>query len=255
MKITLRTKYSIAYKSPDHIMPIGTRYDQSRNWRFNINLYRLFPENYLVKLMDLGCSGGTFVKDVIDDGHFAIGLEGSDWSKKFKRAAWAYVPDSLFTCDITKKFEVFENNKKVLFDVITAWEVMEHIKADDLPKLLINVKNHVRPSGLFIVSVTSMPHTVNGVNLHQTIQSKKWWINMFKKNGFTHLQEHHDYFDGQFVRGGQVEKLGEEKQFVLVLSPNTARAPKIPQKPLVEKLYDKYWHLSKAHKLLKILTT
>ncbi len=253
MKITLKTKYPLAYKSPDHIMPIGTRYDQSRNWRFNANLYRLFPENFLVKLMDLGCSGGTLVKDVIDDGHFAIGLEGSDWSKKFKRAAWAYIPDSLFTCDITKKFEVFQK-KRVMFDVITAWEVMEHIKEDDLPKLLSNVKNHIRPSGLFIVSITSMPHIVNGVNLHQTIQSKKWWVNMFKKNGFTHLQKHHDYFDGQFVRGGRVEKLGEDKQFVLVLSPNPARAPKIPQKPLVEKLYDKYWHLSKAHKLLKILT-
>lgn len=253
MKIKLKTKYPLAYKSADHIMPIGTRYDQSKNWRFNANLYRFFPDNYLVKLMDLGCSGGTLVKEVIDDGHFAIGLEGSDWSKKFKRAAWAYIPDSLFTCDITKKFEVFDY-KRVLFDVITAWEVMEHIKESDLPKLLVNVKNHIQPSGLFIVSVTSMPHIVNGINLHQTIQSKKWWINMFKKNGFTALQGHHDYFNGQFVRGGKVEKLGEDKQFVLVLSPNYSRAPKIPKKSFLEKLYDKYWHLSKIHKLLKILT-
>src|SRR3989344_8369619 len=146
MKITLKTKYPLAYKSPDHIMPIGTRYDQSRNWRFNANLYRLFPENYLVKLMDLGCSGGTLVKDVIDDGHFSIGLEGSDWSKKFKRAAWAYIPDFLFTCDISKKFTVQMDGKPIKFDAVTAWEVMEHIKTEGLPALLKNVKNHLEPA-------------------------------------------------------------------------------------------------------------
>lgn len=253
MKIKLITKYPIAYQSPDHLYPQGTRYDQSRNRRFNMNLYRLFPDNYLIRLLDLGCAGGTLVKDVIDDGHFAIGLEGSDWSKKYKRAAWAYIPDFLFTCDITQKFELLDK-KRILFDVITAWEVIEHLKTADLPQLLKNVKKHLLPSGLFIVSVTTIPHVVRGVNLHQTTRPKRWWLRLFKKYGFTPLQKHHDYFDGQFVRGGRVEKLSEDRQFVLVLTIDPAQAPKIPKKPIIERIFDRYWYLSKAHKLLKFLT-
>ena len=255
MKILLKTKFPIAYKSPDHLVPFGTRFDQSRNRRFNLNLFRFFPEHHVIKVMDLGCSGGTFVKDVIDDGHFAIGLEGSDWSKKFKRAAWASIPDFLFTCDIKENFTVLEDGKKLLFDVITAWEVMEHIKTTDLPKLIKNIKNHLLPSGIFIASISSLPHLVNGVNLHQTVQSKNWWLKLFKKSGLFQLQKHRDYFDGQFVRGGRVEKLSEDKQFVLFLSPNPQRAPKIPRQQVFDKLYDKYWHLSKAHKLFKLLSS
>lgn len=256
MKVQLKTKYPVAYKSPDHLMPFGTRYDQSRNKRFNVNLYRLFPENYIIKLMDLGCSGGTFVRDVINEGHFAIGLEGSDWSKKFRRAAWASIPDLLFTCDITKKFDVLEipKKKRIRFDVITAWEVMEHIKVEDLSDLISNVKRHLLPSGIFIVSVTCVPHVVGGINLHQTIKTKNWWLKMFKKNGLTEVLKYYNYFDGQFVRGGKVEKQSEDKQFVLALSPNPSFAPNIPKKSLFDRVFDRYWHLSKLHKLLKLLT-
>jgi len=38
--------------------------------------------------MDIRCSGGGLVLDGILKGHFAIGLEGSDYSKKRQRAEW-----------------------------------------------------------------------------------------------------------------------------------------------------------------------
>ncbi|OGK16421.1 hypothetical protein A2774_03115 [Candidatus Roizmanbacteria bacterium RIFCSPHIGHO2_01_FULL_39_12c] len=254
MKIKLKTKFPIAFNSPEHLTPFGTRFDQSANRRFNLNLYRFFSQTHLLKVLDLGCAGGNFVKDIIDDGHFAIGLEGSDWSKKFKRAAWAQIPDFLFTCDISKKFTVQMDGKPIKFDAVTAWEVMEHIKTEGLPALLKNVKNHLEPAGFFIASITSVPHIVDGINLHQTVKSKKWWLKFFNKNGFSQLSGHHDYFDGQFIRGGKVEKLGENKQAVFVLSLNPEKAPSIPGKPLIDKLYDRYWHLSKAHKLLRLLS-
>ena len=62
-------------------------------------------------LLDIGCSGGGFVRDLLDDGHIAIGLEGSDYSKKSRRAEWAIIPDFLFTADVTGDVDIFMNGR------------------------------------------------------------------------------------------------------------------------------------------------
>src|SRR5262249_52883832 len=147
----------VAYDSPDHRFPTGTRRDNSRNRRFNVKLYQLLGRhmprvgprgawvywpNIDLKVLDIGCAGGGFVKDCLDDGYLAVGLEGSDYSKKRNRAEWATIPDYLFTCDVTKDFDVVLRDgggeRRILFDAVTAWEVMEHIAERDLPKVAEN---------------------------------------------------------------------------------------------------------------------
>src|SRR5437763_1568188 len=90
----------IASDSPDHLVPRGTKNDNSRNRLFNRKAELLLTKKQL-RVLDFGCTGGGFVKDCIDDGHIAVGLEGSDYSKRAHRAEWATIPQSLFTCDIT----------------------------------------------------------------------------------------------------------------------------------------------------------
>jgi hypothetical protein len=62
-------------------------------------------------------------------------MEGSDYSLIRKRAEWATIPDSLFTCDITEPFVL----AGPLFYLVTAWEVMEHISQERLPGLCNNI--------------------------------------------------------------------------------------------------------------------
>lgn len=251
-KIIVKAEREIAYDSPDHLMPWGTRADNSKNARFNQKLYFLYPRRESVlAVLDLGCSGGGFVKSCLDDGCLAVGLEGSDLSKKRRRAEWATIPDFLFTCDITRDFEVLlqddKETKRIQFDVVTAWEVMEHIGTGDLRNLAENVKKHLKPSGLWIMSVSPNEEVVNGVVLHQTVQPKEWWVEMFSKRGLHHLEEYDHYFNTQYVRG---PKYGGPGSFHLILSPDPAKAPPIPPQSVSARLYDQ-WLGSKYQKLIK----
>jgi 2-polyprenyl-3-methyl-5-hydroxy-6-metoxy-1,4-benzoquinol methylase len=135
-------------------------------------------------LLDLGCSGGQLVSDFLSFGWYAAGLEGSDYSAKTGRANWPKLGGvNLFTCDITKPFQLEANGSPVQFDVITAWEVLEHIHENDLPKLLENICNHLKPGGLFIASTCSGSCVINGIELHQTRWSNGQWKEWFGKVG------------------------------------------------------------------------
>jgi 2-polyprenyl-3-methyl-5-hydroxy-6-metoxy-1,4-benzoquinol methylase len=194
----------VAFESMDHVHPYGTKQDNSRNRRFNKKLYALFG-GQKIKILDVGCAGGGFVKDCIDDGHFAIGIEGSDYSKKEKRAEWATIPESLFTCDATKDFTIYDADSDgkapIKFDVITAWEFFEHINRDDIGKVILNLKKHLAENGLIIISTTNSTCVVDGAELHVTKESKIWWINEFKDLGLNYRSEYVRYFNSQWIRG------------------------------------------------------
>ena len=241
-KITVRAEREVAYSSPDHIVLWGTAIDNSRNRRFNEKLYRLFTDSAKpLKILDLGCSGGGFVKDCLDDGCLSVGLEGSDYSKVNKRAEWLTIPNFLFTCDITGDFDLLvdKGNEKetLIFDVITCWELIEHIKESDLENVARNVRKHLSVKGLWIMSVSPNDDIVNGVNLHQTVKPKQWWIQKFLSLGFEHVGEYDNYFNTQYVRG---QKYNASNSFHLILTVDKSKAPLIPAYSIKEKLYDNW---------------
>ncbi len=243
--IYIRAERSIAYESPDHLVPWGTARDNSKNSRFNEKIYKIFENNGKLglKVLDMGCSGGGFVKSCIDDGCLAVGIEGSDYSQKMKRAEWRTIPDYLFTCDITGDFEIYKldinnNESRIIFDLVTCWEVMEHIKESDLDRLCSNVKKHLSTKGLWIMSVSQTDDIIDGVNLHQTVKPKKWWIDKFKTLGFEHLPKFEKYFNEQYIRG---DKYGAPGSFHLILTPDISNAPVVPHIPVATRLLDKYW--------------
>jgi 2-polyprenyl-3-methyl-5-hydroxy-6-metoxy-1,4-benzoquinol methylase len=153
--IHIKTDFPVALDSNDHIYPHGTKMDNHTNYLFNENIYRLFAGKEF-KLMDLGCAGGGMVYDFVKDGHMAIGLEGSDYCLIRKQHAWGIIPAHLFTCDISRPFEVQdENDQKVLFDVITAWDVIEHVVPERTDAVIQNIVDHLKPDGYLICSIPS----------------------------------------------------------------------------------------------------
>lgn len=240
-KVSVYAEKLVAYDSPDHLIPHGTARDSSKNFRFNHKIYDLYRAKFNageLKVLDLGCSGGGFVRSILDSGNLGVGVEGSDYSQKHKRAEWANIPEFLFTADITKRFDVSiaaeAGSQPVKFDVITMWEVLEHIPEADLAMLSDNIKRHLAPGGLWIVSIANYDYFVEGVNLHQTVKPKDWWVKMFTRLGLTHIEPMLPYFGGHFVRGAVTET---EQEFHLVLSPNPAQAPKVPELPWNRKLF------------------
>jgi cyclopropane fatty-acyl-phospholipid synthase-like methyltransferase len=138
-------------------------------------LHQEFPEDNL-NMMGMGCAGGQLVADFLSLRWNAIGLEGSDFSLKFKRANWAQLANkNLFTCDIAKPFQVFLNGQPAKFHLITSWEVLEHIATADLPMLFDNIRNHLAVGGYFIASTTCTPDIHEGIELHQTKWENHEW--------------------------------------------------------------------------------
>ncbi|HEY4415310.1 MAG TPA: class I SAM-dependent methyltransferase [Verrucomicrobiae bacterium] len=241
----------VAYESPDHLIPFGTMRNNSTHARFNKKLNELYGMENSFWLLDLGCSGGGFVKSCLDEGHMAVGIEGSDYSQKLKRAEWRTIPGNLFTADITAPFQVsgeFPGGKRgILFDVITTWEVMEHIHERDIASVAENVKKHLRPGGLWIMSVALCDDFHKGVNLHQTVKPKPWWVEKIESSGLKCVDAYVHYFNTQFLRG---PKDTCRPGFHLIATNNPTLTPKIPKEPLSHRIFDR-WLGSRPQRLLR----
>jgi predicted TPR repeat methyltransferase len=138
-------------------------------------------------LLDIGCSGGGIVFDFLRRGHFAIGLEGSDFCVLNQRGHWSIIPNHLFTCDATKPYSVkfTPDNSLVKFDLISAWEVLEHIREDDFEQFFGNIRNHLRPGGLFVASVATFEDydPATGAVWHVTVKPREWWEERIRRYG------------------------------------------------------------------------
>jgi SAM-dependent methyltransferase len=204
-RIRIETEKPIAYDSPDHIQPHGTAQNNTTQPRFNRKLGRLIPAPE-VRLLDLGCAGGGLVKSILDDGGFAVGVEGSDYSRKIRRAEWATIPDHLFTADATVPFRLAEEVgpgrwEGLKFNVVTAWEFFEHIGEDGVAGVVDNILRHLAPGGFLLASIATYPDVVNGVVLHQTVHQKPWWVSTFARLGMQHQRDLENYFRFDMVNG------------------------------------------------------
>jgi len=175
------TDHPIAVDSPDTLKPLGTARDNTVNPRFNAKLEQIVTGRPM-RIIDLGCAGGGFVQTLVEAGHLAVGVEGSDYSLRHKRAAWGVIPGNLFTGDITKPFKIMNGKRQARFDAATAFEVLEHIHRKDLPGLFANLRQNLKPGGLLIGSVNTYRNST--MIYHQTVEERKFWIDLFVKQGF-----------------------------------------------------------------------
>lgn len=200
--VELSTEYPVAYESLDHLYPHGTIRDNTRYPRFVEKCEQLIGSEKKLAFLDLGCSGGGMVLEAALRGHLSVGLEGSNSSQIAQRAEWRLLKDNLKTCDITKPFSLSKDGKLQHFDIITAWEVLEHISEKDLSQLFRNIQAHLAPTGYFIGSIANWddidPET--GVNWHVTVHPYDWWVSKFEEAGFEVCSELVDVSD--LARGG-----------------------------------------------------
>ena len=196
----ISTDHPLADWSPDHTHPKGAATDSTRHAGFNAKLAKLIPEP---RLLDFGCAGGGLVASIIEDGGFAAGIDGSDYNQKHNRSEWAKRPESFFLADLTHPFILSEDDEEKVaeFDVVTAWEVLEHIPAHLVPAVMNNAAVHLAPWGFFICSISRMPDRWAKHDYHATVKSRDWWLRTFADLGWDEDAEMFEYFDPDWVRG------------------------------------------------------
>ena len=116
-------------------------------------------DNYLVgidnikftdKVLDLGCGSGDFLS-LVRSARPRASLTGVDF----------HIPNPIldamkqrnicgFNSDIVEYVENINQSSK--FDVVTMWEVIEHLKIDDFKSLLYSIKKLLKPDGKLIFS-------------------------------------------------------------------------------------------------------
>lgn len=196
----------VAAASADHRWPRGSLYNNSTNRRFNLKLYDYFQRKSDLRVLDIGCAGGGFVRSILEDGYEAIGIEGSDVSQRLRSGEWDTIPHHLFTADAITPFSFTDREMVPLrFDCITAWEVLEHIPEDRIAGFLSNVVSNLLPDGIFVASVAVFPDgdPVTGAIYHLTVRDQPWWLARFHEAGLvpsdSHLFETRDYVRGHGV--------------------------------------------------------
>lgn len=145
-------QYKILHKSKTGY---GNGYN---NNTLDLKHLNIFLETYSSKIiLDYGCGKGDLTK---------------------------YLNDKSYTCyGYDPAIDKFNNeHQDKIFDTIICLDVLEHIPENEIQSLLIHIKSYNVKSLYFIVSTryakTLLP---NGKNCHETVKSKDWWENIFKK--------------------------------------------------------------------------
>ena len=190
----------IAVDTDDHLKPWGAAHDNTRLPRFAQACERHFGRP--LTFMDLGCSGGGLVLDFVLRGHRAFGIEGSDSPFRAQRAEWRVLKHNLFTADITKSFSLLEEAgaPPIQCDVISMWEVMEHIADQDLEPLFANILRHLKPDGIFVGSIALGPDDHGGASYHRTVKPQTWWQRRYEELGMR-MTDDHDFAFEDYARG------------------------------------------------------
>ncbi|MDP3770375.1 MAG: methyltransferase domain-containing protein [Candidatus Sungbacteria bacterium] len=143
------------------------------------NLFRTSVPDKSSNVLDVGCAGGIFLNQLQQDGYQH--LSGSDI---FDYQAPGIKGVEVKMCDFCLEKLPWPDN---YFDVITAWEVMEHLEN---PNFFIREAHRVlKPNGLFFVSMPNVFHMMSKLMFVRRGDFPRWTktnghINVFSNNIF-----------------------------------------------------------------------
>jgi len=212
MKIKIMTKYPIATASPDFkiqqeelILPCSAGEDNSTS----LKLIDKIGEHYAktigvdkndlrLNCLDLGCGGGQLIVDLNKQSFTdtCIGLDGIAGTIGWPN--WLTYPNNFYNVDLSKEYTILnaQTSEPMQFDLITSWEMIEHLHPQDIDIFFKTLHKHLSPTGMFIGSIAMFPDTrdTNGFYeghphhdptteqfvLHQTVMSREEWRETLK---------------------------------------------------------------------------
>ena len=137
-------------------------------------------------VLEYGCAHGFLIKCLVDYGVNAYGIDISEYA----------LENSLK--DIYKRLAIIKNNnlrtslkklnfKKKYFDWIISKDVFEHIPISQLKFLLKQMSKKTKKMFVVVPLGDNSKYRIKQYHLDKThivIKDEKWWIKLFKENGF-----------------------------------------------------------------------
>jgi 2-polyprenyl-3-methyl-5-hydroxy-6-metoxy-1,4-benzoquinol methylase len=111
------------------------------------------------RLLDVGCSTGIFLAAARDRGWIVDGIEASDWAVSLARERFGLE-------QIRQGFVEDIEFEPASFDVITLWDVLEHVHSPT--GVLDRLNGWLKPGGLLFVNVPNVESTAAAV-------LRRWW--------------------------------------------------------------------------------
>lgn len=112
-----------------------------KNFKNIIKLLKITPSRDF-RILDVGCAGGAFPKVASDLGFGVVGVEPSRWMCNLSQEK--------YKLDIRQGTLEEQNFKKESFDMVSLWDVIEHLTRPDLA--LKEIKHILKPEGYLIVN-------------------------------------------------------------------------------------------------------
>ena len=139
----------------------------------------LIKEWNVKSLLDVGCGHNEFVNAVKKLNIFSIGVDFA-------------CPSADIIADATNL--PFEEKQ---FDVLTCFDMLEHLRSNDVDKVLTEFS---RVSNRFIFSICYRPSDTKwmGHNLHPTVKDEEWWIDKILKNNGSNIKKIKNYITGNY---------------------------------------------------------
>jgi len=162
------------------------------------------------KLLDVGAGQGHFMKEAIERGWDVVGTELSVEARESAK--------KLFKINLKESFEEYGPET---FDVITLWDVLEHVS--DTKGILAEVSKLLKKDGILIIE------TVNIDSVDFLVQKEKWHLwhvdhnYYFSMKSLRSFLEQFNYNQIQFLTGAETTK--RDKRTVMQFVSKYVKAP------------------------------
>ena len=139
-----------------HFQRMNSMPESSINSSNYIEIDSFLPDRSNSRILDIGCGQGHLLSYLWRKG-FRI-LTGIDSSFNQIQTSKKYLPNeiNLLNCDAIE----YLNNSKIKFDVILLFDVIEHIKKDDLKGFITAIYKSLQPGGKLIVRTPNMANVL-----------------------------------------------------------------------------------------------
>lgn len=174
--MTERCKYQGIYASQAH-----ATYGHSNHGARVIDMVAGWEWDSLV---DVGCGWNEFAK-CLRTRHPTRTVVGIDFA----------CPGADINADVTQGLPWASKR----FDVLTAFDMLEHLQENDVPAVLAEF---ARISRRFVFSISHIPslNTWQGENLHPTVRPPEWWQSMIQAAGGSVVRTTAGYWIGEWQK-------------------------------------------------------